>query len=352
MNANQFELIDLAHRLLAWYDRQKRDLPWRRSKDPYRIWLAEIMLQQTQVSAVIPYFDRFLQTWPQLSDLARARDDQVMKAWEGLGYYSRARNLLAAARLIETHFSGVVPKEEKELLSLPGIGEYTAAAIAAIAFGRPVVAVDGNLVRVFARLTAKDWDPSNLSQRRQVRRLAESLLPADRPGDYNEALMDLGATICLPRRPNCSACPLAELCLAFHQGQVERYPAKPRRRPRPVENKIVLVLIWQKKVHVSRRPARGLLAGLYQFDWLSSSALHEGQTTELMLAQMYPGAKISFLGEKTHHFTHKQWQLDGYAVQVEAKPELKTGLWVDRQTLATLPFPTALAGYREQVLLL
>ena len=352
MNTNQFELIGLAGRLLAWYDREKRDLPWRRSKDPYRIWLAEIMLQQTQVSAVIPYFDRFLQTWPRLSDLARAHDDQVMKAWEGLGYYSRARNLLAAARLIETRFSGVMPSEEKELLSLPGIGEYTAAAIAAIAFGRPVVAVDGNLVRVFARLTATDWDPSNLSQRRQVRRVAESLLPPGRPGDYNEALMDLGATICLPRRPGCSACPLTELCLAFHQDQVDRYPAKPRRRPRPVENKIVLVLIWQKKFHVSRRPAQGLLAGLYQFDWLSPSVLREGQAADLALAQMYPGAKISWLGEKTHDFTHRQWQLGGYAVQVEARPELKTGIWVDRRTLAALPFPAAMTGYRERVLLL
>ncbi len=333
--------------LLAWFDRERRDLPWRHSKDPYRIWLSEIMLQQTQVQTVIPYFQAFLQRWPTLLDLANADETAVLKAWEGLGYYSRARNLLAAARLMRDRHDGRMPLTEKDRLALPGIGEYTAAAIGAIAFGQPVAAVDGNIVRVFARLTATAWDPSDLKQRRQVRQLVESLLPPERAGDFNEALMDLGATICLPRLARCAECPLAAICQALADDAVARYPARPAAKARPVDELVVLVVIYDGLIRVNQRPAKGLLAGLYEFDWL------DGKTDAAAIARQFPGTTIHPLGNLTHDFTHLRWLLNGFAVVLLPESiEKATGLWVTVAELAALPFPTALAGFRQKVLAL
>lgn len=332
--------------LLAWFDREKRDLPWRQSKEPYRIWLSEIMLQQTQVATVIPYFAAFLARWPTMRDLAQAEDEQVLKAWEGLGYYSRARNLLAAARICCSRHGCQVPAVEKERLSLPGIGEYTAAAIGAIAFGQPAAAVDGNIVRVFARLTATAWNPADLAQRRVVRRLAESILPADRPGDYNEALMDLGATVCLPRQPRCEVCPLKTYCRAFATGSTGDYPGKPPKKDRPTEAWTVLALVWSGKVHVRQRPDQGLLAGLYEFDWLESASEDALSRAGLTAAS----AHIVPLGRQTHDFTHKRWIMDGFLIDCRQDPQRVEGRWVDAAELAALPFPTALAAFRQKVL--
>ena len=331
--------------LLGWFGQSARVLPWRQDHDPYRIWLSEIMLQQTQVQTVIPYYQRFLDYWPTLADLAAASEEQVLKLWEGLGYYSRARNLLAAAGQIRDCHQGQLPSSEQELRRLPGVGEYTAGAILSIAFGQPIAAVDGNVVRVFSRLTAIPWQPADPAQRREVRQLAEFLLPQVRPGDFNEALMDLGATICLPRQPRCQECPLNAICQARELGIQEQLPPKAVRKAIPIDQLTLVVLVWQDLVHVRQRPAKGLLAGLYEFDWLEIAA---GQPDA---AQKYPQAKISALGTSVHQFTHRHWQIEGLWVELAENPENdKCGRWVNAQELAALPFPTALAGFREQVL--
>jgi A/G-specific adenine glycosylase len=361
-------------RLLAWFDRCGRRLPWRLNKDPYRIWLAEIMLQQTQVQTVIPYYKKFLLHWPAVGNLALASEEAVLRLWSGLGYYARARHLLEAARQVQRDHAGRIPADFAALRALPGIGDYTAAAILSIAFGQPVAAVDGNIVRVFARLAAIAWNPADPAQRREVAALSRVVLPVDRPGDWNEALMDLGATICLPRQPLCPSCPLSEFCRAAASGQTDRFPKHPPGRAVPSESRILLALLQQGRVHVRQRPARGLLAGLYEFDWLDENAaaavpteqrLPVGQPPEKSIGRLFPDAAIRPLGRLAHRFSHLQWLLEGFAVilpetaasRVHGNDPLLAGRavpagsgeWIGPARLADLPFATALAGYRDQI---
>jgi A/G-specific adenine glycosylase len=223
----------LRKRLLAWFERRARDLPWRRTSDPYRIWVSEIMLQQTRVAAVIPYYERFLERFPDVRMLASAEESEVLALWSGLGYYSRARNLLRAARMI--HESGRFPRSYEEFRSLPGVGEYTAAAIASIAFGEPRAVVDGNVRRVLSRLSCGAEDPA---------RLAQKLLDRQRPGDFNQALMELGAEVCRPRSPRCDVCPVARYCQARRQGRQSEFP---ERRPRAPRQRLRLTLALVKR---------------------------------------------------------------------------------------------------------
>ncbi len=215
---------DLARPLLAWFDRHKRDLPWRRTSDPYRIWVSEIMLQQTQVDRVIGYYERFIEAFPTVEALANAPLDDVLRLWEGLGYYSRARNLHAAAQTVVREHGGAFPRSYEALRALPGIGEYTAGAVLSIACGVPTPAVDANAIRVLARLFAIEGDASKGQVRRRITELALQVLPADRPGDFNQALMELGALICIPGRPGCLICPLTDACEARARGLQERIP--------------------------------------------------------------------------------------------------------------------------------
>jgi A/G-specific adenine glycosylase len=236
---------------LRWYAAHKRDLPWRRTRDPYRIWVSEIMLQQTRVEAVIPFYERFLKRFPDAAALARAPEAAVLAAWAGLGYYSRARNLHKAARLIVAQ--GGFPREHAAIRALPGVGDYTAAAISSIAFGLPHAVLDGNTIRVLARISNEPGDVSATATKRRLAVLAESLLDPRRPGDFNQALMELGATVCLPRSPRCPACPLARLCEARRRGVAEELPVKPRKAP-PVrlEREFLVIrragciLLWQR----------------------------------------------------------------------------------------------------------
>ena len=361
----------LADILLAWFDCTARDLPWRHDRTPYRVWLAEIMLQQTQVATVIPYYDRFLRSWPDFTALARADEEQVLKAWEGLGYYSRARNLHRAAIQVIDSFSGVLPADERLIRSLPGIGEYTAGAIGSIAFNLPVAAVDGNVVRVFARLDAVAWNPADPADRRLVRQRVEAELPPDRPGDFNEALMDLGATVCLPRNPVCQDCPLAPFCQARMLDRIADFPAHKQSRVILAENKTVLILRQDHAYHVRRRPAKGMLAGLYEFDWLDeflppadeAAGCTSGQISVLAIEQsivqrIAQGAQVTPLPVYTHRFTHRTWNLTGYLVDLSDPAVLvsdhisASGRWVCAAELALLPFPTALERYRQAVLAL
>jgi A/G-specific adenine glycosylase len=253
-----------SHALLCWYAVHKRDLPWRSSAgetpDPYRIWLSEIMLQQTTVPAVKPYFTAFTARWPTVEALASAADDEVMRAWAGLGYYARARNLLACARIVAMEYGGRFPADEAALRKLPGIGVYTAAAIAAIAFGKRAVVVDGNVERVIARLHAIE---TPLPQARaEMRALTDAMTPAAEAGDFAQAMMDLGAAICTPRNPACGICPLRAGCRAFALGYPERFPVKMAKAARPHRQGVAYWLEHEGKVLLVRRPARGLLGGM------------------------------------------------------------------------------------------
>ena len=256
---------DIAAPLLAWYDANARILPWRAPPgasppDPYRVWLSEVMLQQTQVATVIPYFEKFTSRWPDVASLAAADDADLMSAWAGLGYYARARNLLAAARAIASDHGGRLPTSEAELRKLPGFGAYTAAAVAAIAFGQRAVVVDGNVERVVARLFALS-DPLPGAKPR-IRELADSVTPDARAGDFAQAMMDLGATICTPRAPKCLLCPLAACCAARAAGLPEAYPVKMPKRARPIRYGTFFWAEHDGKVLLVRRPARGLLGGM------------------------------------------------------------------------------------------
>ena len=315
--------------LLAWFDRSARTLPWRTEpgvrRDPYRVWLSEIMLQQTTVPHAAPYFAAFTARWPTVEALAAARDEDVMQAWAGLGYYARARNLLKCAR--EVAARGGFPDTEADLRTLPGIGPYTAGAIAALAFGERTPAVDGNAERVFARLLAmkEEW----AAAKKRIGALARDIVPADRPGAFAEALMDLGATVCTPKKPNCAICPLAGRCAARAEGDPERYPLKPEKAARPVRHGTAFVLRNKDKVWLVRRPPSGLLGGMLALpgsDWT--------QTKQAADAPLEAGWER--LGEVRHVFTHFSLQLDVLAAETRAT-ELPEGFWAPSDDLTGLP---------------
>jgi A/G-specific adenine glycosylase len=252
--------------LLRWYDAAAVDLPWRRSRDPYHIWLSEIMLQQTQVTTVIPYFERFISAFPSVTALASAPLSDVLKRWEGLGYYSRARNLHRAAQVIVSEHKGKFPETAEALQKLPGIGRYTAGAIASIAFGERAAVLDGNVMRVLTRLYDIPDDITLAPTRRDLWGLAETLVPAERPGDYNQALMELGRTICRPRQPLCLACPVTAHCLAFQHGTQNQRPVKAP-KPKTPHYDVTAGVVWNDsgQVLIAQRPAKGLLGGLWEF---------------------------------------------------------------------------------------
>jgi A/G-specific adenine glycosylase len=260
------DLQDLGRRLVAWYGRHRRALPWRSTQDPYAIWVAEIMLQQTRVPTVLAYYEPFLARFPTLDALAAAPLDDVLKAWEGLGYYSRARNLHAAARWVVQELEGRLPTTPEELLDLPGVGRYTAAAVASIAFGRDVIALDGNLRRVLCRIFAIDDDPGRPNTQRRLEKLAQAMLSPGRASDLNQALMDLGATICTPATPRCLLCPLTDLCQAQIEGIQNELPLRATRSQRPHRD-VTAGVIWDGNDHllITQRPLEGLLGGMWEF---------------------------------------------------------------------------------------
>jgi A/G-specific adenine glycosylase len=251
--------------LLAWYDANRAELPWRGSRDPYRVWLSEVMLQQTQIATVKPYYADFLAAYPTVQDLAAAPLDDVLKRWEGLGYYSRARNMHRAAQTVTYELGGVFPSDAKGLLALSGIGRYTAAAIASIAYGEAVAVLDGNVIRVLTRLTDNSDDVTQKATQDALWGLAEALLSSERPGDYNQALMELGQTACRPKNPACDACPVSRHCAARTKGTQAERPVKPKRQPTPHYH-VAAGMVWDgDRVLIAQRPLDGLLGGLWEF---------------------------------------------------------------------------------------
>lgn len=327
--------------LLDWYDREKRSFAFRGPKDPYRVWLSEIMLQQTRTETMEAYYLRFLTHFPTLEALAEAPEEAVLKAWEGLGYYSRARNLLKTARLVVTERGGRFPESATELQKLPGIGPYTAAAIASIAFDEPVPALDGNLSRVISRLYCLEEDISSPGAKRRLQALGLKLMPADRPGDMNQALMDLGARLCLPGTPDCLACPLKAFCLAFREGEPERLPLMPGRKPPKVQPTLVSLLFCGGQVWLTQRRER-LLQGLYVF--------HLQQTDDPAQAErglaLAPGS-LRPLGEARHVFTHRVWEMRIHAADIKPEQAPPGGRLVSLEELLALPLPTAMRRAKE-----
>ena len=317
--------------LLAWYDREKRELPWRGTQDPYRVWLSEIMLQQTRAEAVAPRYEAFLSRFPTVEALAAADEEAVLKAWEGMGYYSRARNLRRAA--MEVVRRGGFPRSAKEWQKLPGVGAYTAAAVASIAYHEAAPALDGNQARVLSRLLAFE---GTVDTPQRLRAQAEALIDRERPGDYNQALMDLGSGVCTPRAPKCGLCPVAAFCAARAGGDAESYPhLPPPIARREVEVTVVLAYLGGR-VLVRRRPSKGLLAGLWEFPNFSEGTLED----------TLPGARATGeLACSRHVFTHLVWNMRGLRAEAEALPEGMRA--VDADELRALPFPTALRVYRQ-----
>jgi A/G-specific adenine glycosylase len=333
--------VAVRRRLLAWYDRERRELPWRaapgEASDPYRVWLSEIMLQQTTVATVAPYFERFLARWPTVHALAAADLDDVLHAWQGLGYYARARNMHACARRVSAERGGVFPDREENLRELPGIGAYTAAAIAAIAFDRKAMPVDGNIERVVARLYR--IEAALPGAKPDIAEAAERLTPARRAGDFAQALMDLGAMVCKPRRPDCPACPLEGACLGRAAGIEETLPVKAPKRARPTRHGVVF---WARRggdVLLRRRPEHGLLGGMMEFP--SSEWRERAWATAPASAAPFPATWRRLPGTVQHGFTHFRLELRIVAAETNADNGID-GIWWPLDRLADQALPTVM----------
>lgn len=331
--------------VLDWYDQGHRDLPWRHTKDAYRIWVSEIMLQQTRAETVVSYYERFLQLYPTVEALAQADDEALLKAWEGLGYYSRARSLKKAAGIIVSEFGGQLPQTVKELESLPGIGSYTAGAVASIAYGVPAAAVDGNVERVLCRYDAVQDEMGSPASRRMIWARAQELVPQDRPGAFANAMMEMGATLCTPKNPSCLLCPVRESCKGFAQGIAAELPHKPKKKKQRVENRAVLLVFCKGRVLTVLRKEK-LLGGLSVFpDVLEADdPAVFCETLEKLGVQ---SAYDQRLGHARHIFTHIIWEMEIHALEAEDCTPVEDGRWVNAEELAALPMPTAVKAARQ-----
>ncbi len=337
--------------LLEWYYDNARDLPWRRSKDPYRVWISEIMLQQTRAQAVIPYYERFLERLPDLWSLAECPDDELMKLWEGLGYYSRARNLKKTAVLLTNERNGTFPRSADELRKLPGIGDYTAGAIASIAFGEAVPAVDGNVLRVMARLKE---DERNILDQAVKKDIAADLInegPEEpfRFGDLNQAFMDLGSMICLPHeKPLCEECPVRSCCLAAAHGSAGRLPVRLKKGGRRMERLTVFIFRDGEKIAVRKRPERGLLAGLYEFP-NRKGTLTADEAIRYAAENGLFAVRVQALPAAKHVFSHVTWEMTGYEVRVPGASGEQDGfIFAEPAEIeGNYPIPSAFAAYAK-----
>lgn len=330
--------------LLAWYRENARDLPWRKTEDPYHIWVSEIMLQQTRVAAVLGYYARFLEAFPSVEALAAAPEDQLMKLWEGLGYYSRARNLQKAAKAVAE--LGAFPDTYEGLLALPGIGDYTASAIASAAFGRREAAVDGNVLRVVTRVTDCHDDILDPKVKKSVREQVQAVMPerAEEIRIFNQATMELGATVCVPNGPpRCGECPARDFCLGRIRNTAEVLPVKKPKKARKAEEKTVFLFLRDGRVALRKRPDTGLLAGLWEFPNVEGTLTEETAPGTVSAWGLEPKAWKNKLTAK-HIFTHVEWHMTGYTLEAAGggPPEWE---WVDAEGLAAHAVPSAFARY-------
>lgn len=329
--------------LIAWYDENARILPWREDVTPYRVWVSEIMLQQTRVEAVKPYFERFLKQLPTISDLAKASEDDLHKLWEGLGYYRRVINMKKAAQLCVDNYDKELPSTYEELLKLPGIGSYTAGAIASIAFQEAVPAVDGNVLRVFSRVLVSEDDILKESTKKKFQAIIQEYIPKERCSDFNQALMEIGALVCVPNAaPRCNICPLASQCIGYQSGQAHRLPNKLAKKKRRIEKKTVLLITYKNKVLLKQRPQNGLLSGLYEFDMHDEHVKRKDVPNVLANMDI---KKIVNLHKSKHIFSHIEWHMSGYLIELNSPIQ---GLWCTSSEMnEQYAIPTALKHYKE-----
>ena len=352
--------------LLDWYDANARILPWREEKNAYHTWISEIMLQQTRVEAVRGYYNRFLRELPDIPSLCKAPTEQLLKLWEGLGYYSRVRNLQKAANIVCEKYGGVLPSDYEQLKTLPGIGTYTAGAIASIAYDAAVPAVDGNVLRVMKRISGSRDDITRESVKKALFSTLQSVIPTDRPGDFNQAVMDLGAGICVPNaEPHCKECPVMHLCKTFREGMWREIPYKPALKKRRVEQRTVLVIKCQGRYLLHKRADNGLLAGLWEIPAVPEKMDEKkaiAQAQELLLQLPFKKnasplfKKVDKLPDAKHIFSHVEWRMSGYLLtapkEASALPEQIAADYalVDLETIRTrYSLPSAFSAYLKEI---
>lgn len=348
--SSEADLRNIVKPLVNWYRENKRDLPWRHNPDAYRVWISEIMLQQTRVEAVKGYYDRFLKALPTVKDLAEAEEDKLLKLWEGLGYYNRVRNMQKAAQQIMVDHAGRFPDTYEEILQLKGIGNYTAGAISAFAYGIPKPAVDGNVLRVISRITGSYEDIMKQSVRKKIESALEQVIPADAASDFNQGLIELGAIVCVPNGgPKCEKCPVKEYCIAHAENLTAEIPVKKKAKARKIEERTVLIFKDGKQIAIRKRPAKGLLAGLYEFPNLEGK-LSMDEVTEYSKKIGLMPVRVQKLPEAKHIFSHIEWHMIGYEVSVDEleKTNEKGFLFIHpKQIKKEYSIPSAFEKYTE-----
>lgn len=344
-----FPLETIVEPLLEWFKGNARVLPWREEPTPYRVWVSEIMLQQTRVEAVKPYFERFTTVLPAIPDLAACEEERLLKLWEGLGYYNRVRNMQIAAKTVMEEYSGELPADYEKLLKLKGIGHYTAGAIASIAYKIPVPAVDGNVLRVISRVSADDSDIMKQSVRTKMEQALQEIMPKNDASAFNQALMELGATVCVPNgAPFCEKCPWGEFCQAREKSLWQQLPVKSKAKPRRIEEKTVFIIRDGERIVLHKRPAKGLLAGLYEFP-NTSGHLSEEEALLWIKEQNLSPIRIQKLEPAKHIFSHVEWHMTGYVIRVDELTENRSGmLFVEvADSEERYPIPAAFNAYTK-----
>lgn len=341
-------LQNIVEPLLSWFDENARVLPWRDRPTPYRVWVSEIMLQQTRVEAVKPFFQRFTEALPDVAALAACEEEKLLKLWEGLGYYNRVRNMQKAAQTVMQEHGGKLPADYQALLKLKGIGSYTAGAIASIAFQIPVPAVDGNVLRVISRVTASDKDILKASVKTEMEDHIREIIPPDRAGAFNQALMELGAIVCVPNgQAKCDICPLYDFCRARQQGIVNELPRKKAQKPRRQQERTVLVIRDGDRLAIHKRPPKGLLAGMYELPNTEGCLSSEEVLAFLKKKRLSP-IRIRPLEKAKHIFSHIEWHMTGYLVSVEEPQEETEYLFIEpEETEKQYAIPAAFAAYTK-----
>ena len=345
-------LEQIVEPLLIWYEKNKRKLPWREEPTPYHVWISEIMLQQTRVEAVKSYYARFVAELPEIKDLAACPEEKLLKLWEGLGYYNRVKNMQKAAIEVMELYGGELPADYDKLLSLSGIGSYTAGAVASIAYGIQKPAVDGNVLRVITRITEDSSDILKQSTKKKIENVLEKIMPPNAPGAFNQSLMELGATVCVPNgMAKCESCPIADFCRAKANSTVLEYPKKAAKKPRKIEEKTIFIIQNGQEFAIKKRPQTGLLSGLYELPNISGYLTSEEAVRcveEMKLLPVY----IKEAGSSKHIFSHVEWHMKGYFVKVASTEEKQVDdlIFVDKKdSKKKYPIPSAFSAYRKYI---
>lgn len=348
MRTEEQVLIAMFEALIPWYEAHKRELPWRQDREPYHVWLSEIMLQQTRVEAVKEYYRRFVTALPTIPDLAEAPEEQILKLWEGLGYYNRVRNLQKAAQTICAEYTGEFPSEYAQIRSLSGIGDYTAGAIASICFDAPTPAVDGNVLRVYSRLLADDANIDLQTTKKRITRKLQETYPQKNPGIATQALMELGATVCVPNgAPRCDVCPVAEICQARKQDTWRNLPVRSEKKKRKIVDKTVFILLTEDTVALHKRSTSGLLAGMWEFPNVDAKLDKQAAVTQVTGWQAEP-LDLLMQTSYTHIFSHVEWHMTAYYIR--CRKTNKKWKWVTKESLdETYALPSAFRPFREQI---